>query len=53
MAAENLEAAAQKLGYELKVETHGSIGVEGKFSQADIDAADAVVLRTASSASGS
>ncbi|MFW9154588.1 fructose-specific PTS transporter subunit EIIC [Corynebacterium striatum] len=44
MAAENLEAAAQKLGYELKVETHGSIGVEGKFSQADIDAADAVVI---------
>ncbi|OFT47085.1 PTS mannose transporter subunit IIABC [Corynebacterium sp. HMSC06G04] len=44
MAAENLEAAAQKLGYELKVETHGSIGIEGKFSQADIDAADAVVI---------
>ncbi|TXS62650.1 PTS mannose transporter subunit IIABC [Corynebacterium sp. LK14] len=44
MAAENLETAAQKLGYELKVETHGSIGVEGKFSQADIDAADAVVI---------
>ncbi|MGO1374318.1 MAG: hypothetical protein ACTHU4_08945, partial [Corynebacterium casei] len=27
MAAENLEAAAAKLGYDIKIETHGSIGV--------------------------
>ena len=44
MAAEKLDAAATELGYEIKVETHGSVGVEGTFSQADIDRADAVVI---------
>lgn len=44
MAAENLEAAAQELGYRLKVETHGSIGVEGRFSAADIKQADAILI---------
>ncbi|MBC7763445.1 MAG: hypothetical protein H7201_16995, partial [Candidatus Saccharibacteria bacterium] len=41
MAAEKLESAAAELGYEMKVETHGSVGVEGTFSQDDIDRADA------------
>lgn len=44
MAAEKLDAAATELGYEFRVETHGSVGVEGTFSQADIDRADAVVI---------
>ena len=44
MAAEKLESAATELGYEMKVETHGSIGVEGTFSQDDIDRADAIVI---------
>lgn len=44
MAAEKLDAAATELGYEIRVETHGSVGVEGTFSQADIDRADAVVI---------
>jgi PTS system fructose-specific IIC component len=44
MAAEKLESAAAELGYEMKVETHGSVGVEGTFSQADIDQADAIVI---------
>jgi PTS system fructose-specific IIC component len=44
MAAEKLDAAATELGYSIKVETHGSVGVEGAFSQADIDRADAVVI---------
>lgn len=44
MAAENLEAAAKKLGYRIKIETHGSIGVEGSFSAQDIEEADAVVI---------
>ncbi|MBG6056635.1 PTS system fructose-specific IIC component [Cryobacterium sp. MP_M5] len=44
MAAEKLESAAAELGYEMKVETHGSVGVEGTFSQDDIDRADAVVI---------
>lgn len=44
MAAENLTAAAQELGFDLKVETHGSIGVEGAFTPADIEAADAILI---------
>ncbi|WP_104128331.1 fructose-specific PTS transporter subunit EIIC [Cryobacterium sp. Y57] len=44
MAAEKLESAATELGYEIKIETHGSIGVEGTFSQDDIDRADAIVI---------
>jgi PTS system fructose-specific IIC component len=44
MAAEKLDAAATELGYSIKVETHGSVGVEGTFSQADIDRADAIVI---------
>ena len=44
MAAENLEAAAQELGYRIKIETHGSIGVEGTFSKQDIEEADAIVI---------
>lgn len=44
MAAENLEAAAEKLGYRIKIETHGSIGVEGNFSTQDIEEADAIVI---------
>ncbi|MEJ5928465.1 fructose-specific PTS transporter subunit EIIC [Corynebacterium sp. H128] len=44
MAAENLEAAAREKGIDLKVETHGSIGVEGTFSAEDIKNADAVVI---------
>ena len=47
MAAENLAAAAERLGYELKTETHGSIGVEGTFSPADIERAQAVVVAAA------
>ena len=44
MAAENLEAAAAELGYDIKIETHGSIGVEGHFTPEDIKNADAIVI---------
>ncbi len=44
MAAENLEAAAHEMGIELRVETHGSVGVEGAFSAEEIDAADAILI---------
>ncbi|MEX3610746.1 fructose-specific PTS transporter subunit EIIC [Rothia sp. LK2588] len=44
MAAEKLTAAAAELNMDLKVETHGSIGVEGTFSEADVAAADAVLV---------
>ena len=44
MAAEKLEAAAEELGYSIRVETHGSIGVEGGFTDDEIAHADAVVI---------
>lgn len=44
MAAEKLEAAAKEAGATIKVETHGSIGVDNAFSHADIAAADAVII---------
>ncbi|MGV3016297.1 fructose-specific PTS transporter subunit EIIC [Rothia sp. 88186D007BW] len=44
MAAENLAAAAEEKGINLKVETHGSIGVEGAFTADDIKEADAILI---------
>lgn len=43
MVADALKYAAEELGYDLKVETQGSSGNE-TLSQADIDAADAVIF---------
>jgi len=44
MAAENLEQAAERLGFTMNVETHGSIGVEGTFTPEDIARAEAVII---------
>ena len=44
MAAEQLEKTARKLGHAIKVETQGAIGIENELSQADIDAAEAVIV---------
>lgn len=44
MAAENLEKGAKELGYEISVETHGSIGVENEFTAEQLERADAVVI---------
>lgn len=44
MAAENLEAAAQEMGIDLRVETHGSVGIEGTFTAEEIAAADAILI---------
>lgn len=44
IAAEQLEQAARKLGYAIKVETQGATGVENELSQAEVDAADAVII---------
>ncbi|KQB86130.1 fructose-specific PTS transporter subunit EIIC [Corynebacterium lowii] len=44
MAAEKLQEAAGEAGIRIKVETHGSIGVEGTFTPADIAAASAVLI---------
>ena len=44
MAAEALQQAAAKLGYELQVETRGSVGARNLLDDAVIAAADAVLL---------
>lgn len=44
MAAEAIESAAKKKGYEVKVETRGSVGVENELTTADIQSADAILL---------
>lgn len=44
MAKEALEKEGKKRGYEVKIETQGSMGVENELSQAEIDEADAVIL---------
>ncbi|MDD3413104.1 MAG: fructose-specific PTS transporter subunit EIIC [Lachnospiraceae bacterium] len=44
MAAEAIEDAAKKAGYEVKVETRGSVGVENELSAEDIKGADAIIL---------
>lgn len=44
MAAENLERAAQRLGYTMDVETHGSIGIENAFSAEAIERAEAIII---------
>ncbi len=44
MAAENLEKTGKALGYDIKVETNGSVGVENALTPADIARAAAVVI---------
>ena len=44
MAAEGLKKAAKAAGDEIKVEIQGSMGVEHKLTQADIDEADLVIF---------
>ena len=46
MAAEALKQAAQRLDYELQVETQGSVGARDPLSPEAIAAADAVLLAT-------
>lgn len=44
MAAENLENVAKKRGYEVKIETNGSSGVENHLTEEDIKTADYVII---------
>lgn len=44
MAAESLENAGKEMGVDLKVETHGSVGRENEFTQADIDQAEGLII---------
>ncbi|MCK0745798.1 PTS fructose transporter subunit IIBC [Chromohalobacter nigrandesensis] len=44
MAAEALEEAGRSLGHHIRVETQGSVGAQNQLSEADIAAADVVLL---------
>ncbi len=44
MAAEALQKAAKALGYQIKVETQGSVGAKNTLTAEDVAAADAVVI---------
>lgn len=44
MAAEAIEDAAKKMGYEVKVETRGSVGVENELTESEIKEADVILL---------
>lgn len=46
MSAQALEVVAKELGYSIKVETQGSVGVKNTLSDAEIDSADIVILAT-------
>lgn len=44
IAQEKIEAAAQKAGFEVKIETKGTIGIENELTYEDIKNADIVIL---------
>lgn len=44
MAAEALENMGNKLGYKVKVETHGQSGVKNKFTKQEIQNAKAIII---------
>ncbi len=44
MAAEALETAAKSCGWQVKVETRGSLGQENTLTENDISEADQVIL---------
>ena len=44
MAAENLERQGKKLGFQVKIETNGSGGVENRLCEEDIKEADYVII---------
>src|SRR5699024_7114180 len=47
MAAEALEKAAKKLGYEIKVETQGAEGIVNELTKEDLDSADIIITALA------
>lgn len=44
MAKKALEQAAKKRGHQIKVEAQGALGIENEITQAEVDAADVVIL---------
>ncbi|WP_342276794.1 fructose-specific PTS transporter subunit EIIC [Spiroplasma endosymbiont of Nebria brevicollis] len=50
IAQDKLELAAKTLGHNIKVETHGSIGIKGTLTKEDIASADLVIIAVAAGA---
>lgn len=44
MAAENLEKTAEELGYTIKVETNGAVGVKNRLADEEIQACDGIIV---------
>lgn len=44
MAKKGLQKAAKKLGYTIKVETQGSMGIESEIKSKDIEKSDVVIF---------
>ncbi|MDA3847443.1 MAG: PTS fructose transporter subunit IIB [Vallitaleaceae bacterium] len=44
MAASSLKKTAKRLGYEIKVETQGALGIQNRLSSVDIEEADVFIL---------
>lgn len=44
MAQEAIERECKKRGYQVKVETQGSMGIENELAQHEVDEADVVIL---------
>lgn len=44
MAAEQLQKTAKTLGYQIKVETQGALGIENELSESDIRQAQVVIF---------
>jgi len=47
MAQEALKKEGEKRGYDIKIETQGTIGIENELTQDEIDAADVVIMAVA------
>lgn len=47
MAQEALEKECRRRGYDVKIETQGSIGIENELSQEEVDEADIVIMAVA------
>lgn len=47
MAQEAIEKECRKRGYEVQVETQGSMGIENELAQEEVDTADVVILAVA------
>ena len=47
MAQEAIEKECKKRGYEIQVETQGSMGIENEWEQEDIDQADVLIMAVA------